>query len=276
MHCPVPRLIGILFLSLLAAGCAAEKPAADLSPVKLATTTSTANTGLLDYLCDAFQRDTGITVHYVAVGTGAALKHGENGDVDLVLVHAPEAEQEYVRDGFGVARIPVMWNDFVLAGPAADPAGVAGSGSAAEAFTRICRQQSAFISRGDESGTHKKEQAIWKSAGCQPGGDWYIQAGQGMEACLTMASEKQAYVLTDRGTFLGCRDQLELSLLHEGDPALDNPYSLIATHPSRFPDLNHKGARRLIEWMTSSRGQQLIGAYRVNGTQLFHPLAEGR
>jgi tungstate transport system substrate-binding protein len=243
-------------------------------PIRIATTTSVANTGLLDTLLTVFQRETGTRVDYLAEGTGKALKHGENGDVDLLLVHAPAAEEEFVRAGFGVARVPLMWNDFVIAGPPADPAKIAGSPQAVEAFRRIAAFKSPFVSRGDESGTHKKEKEIWAAQAVTPQGEWYVEAGQGMEACLVMAAEKQAYILTDRGTYLATADPRTLALLYDGDPILLNPYSLIEVSPKRYPDLNHQGAQRLIAWMTSERVQTLIANYEVKGNQLFHPVRE--
>lgn len=260
----------IFAVGLILAGCSSSQDVAH-RPVRIATTTSTANTGLLDKLLAEFESDTGIPVHYVAVGTGQALKHGQNGDVDAVLVHAPEAEEQFIAAGFGVERVPLMWNDFVIVGPRADPAGIATAASAAEAMQRIAAAGVAFISRGDDSGTHKKERQLWRSATVEPQGVWYIEAGQGMGACLTIAGEKEAYVLTDRGTYLAMQDGVDLTVLSEGDAALINPYSIIAVDPHRYPDLNHTGAARLIAWLASEQGQRLIGAYRVAGEQLFHP-----
>jgi tungstate transport system substrate-binding protein len=275
---PVLAATAALALVLIAAGllpgCSGGQEA--VRPVRMATTTSTANTGLLDYLFDAYRQETGIEVQFIAVGTGKALKHGENGDVDIVLVHAPPAEEAFVAAGFGVARVPVMWNDFVILGAAEDPAGVRDAGDVVEVFRRIQAAGQAFISRGDDSGTHKKERAIWEAAGIQPSGSWYIEAGQGMDACLLMAGEKQAYVLTDRGSYLARRANLGLELLYAGDALLANPYALIAVSPERYPDLNTAGARQLIAWMTSPHGQQLIAGFRVEGEILFHPVDEGQ
>jgi tungstate transport system substrate-binding protein len=260
----------LLTLGLLLAGCGGGRDAAD-RPVRIATTTSTANTGLLDALLEEFETDTGIEVQFLAVGTGKALKHGENGDVDAVLVHAPAAEEQFIAAGFGVERVPLMWNDFVIAGSSEDPAEIATATSAAEALQRIAAAGAPFVSRGDDSGTHKKEQALWRAAALEPDGDWYIEAGQGMGACLTIASEKLGYVLTDRSTYLAMKEEVDLAVLSEGDPTLINPYSIIAVHPDRYPDLNHAGAARLIAWLASERGQALIGEFRVGGEQLFHP-----
>jgi tungstate transport system substrate-binding protein len=238
--------------------------------VMLATTTSTANTGLLDLLTDEFLKDTGIRVDFIITGTGKALEHGRRGDVDVVLVHAQAAEEAFVREGYGVARVPLMWNDFVILGPSDDPAAISSAPDVAHALLRMSEAQVPFISRSDDSGTHKKETELWKRAGVAPGGDWYIEAGQGMGACLTMANEKSAYILSDRGTYLSRADVLELKVLYEGQPELVNPYAVIAVNPAKHPHVNAAGAVRLIEWLTSPRGQGLIDGYRVNGHQLFH------
>jgi tungstate transport system substrate-binding protein len=238
----------------------------------MATTTSLANTGLLDHLLGEFKVETGIQVDFVAVGTGKALKHGEGGDVDVVFVHAPPAEEKFIADGFGAERVPVMWNDFVILGPATDPAGVLGSASTEQALRRIMSNEAPFVSRGDDSGTHKKERQLWAAAGLEPRGSWYVEAGQGMGACLTMADDMLAYVLTDRGTYLSRLVQLELQIAYEGDSLLVNPYSIIAINPNRYPDLNHGGVDKLIDWLTSARGQALIAGYELNGHRLFHPV----
>lgn len=255
-------------VTLCGAGCTTggDGPA----PVTMATTTSTANSGLLDSLLPEFTRDTGIRVDYIPTGTGKALAHGRNGDVDVVLVHAPEAEEAFVEEGYGVRRVPVMWNDFVIAGPGSDPAGLAAATSATEAFRRIAESRATFISRGDDSGTHKKERALWVKAGIEPAGAWYVEAGQGMGACLAMAHEKEAYVLTDRGTYLAMAGKFSLEVDYEGDPELRNPYAIIAVSSARYPDRNHEGARKLIEWMTSPRARELIAGFKVGGKQLFY------
>jgi tungstate transport system substrate-binding protein len=266
-------VIGLTLLALAGIpGLGTDTAAAQPAPttVRMATTTSTANTGLLDYLLPEFEKDTGIHVEFVATGTGQALTHGQNGDVDIVLVHAPAAEEKFVADGFGVARVPVFWNDFVLAGPRNDPAGIKSAADGADALRRVSEHQSPFISRGDDSGTHKKEKELWKKAGVTPAGAWYIEAGQGMGACLTMASEKLAYVLTDRGTFLSMAGKLDLGIDFEGGPDLLNPYALIEVSPAKYPDANHKGAQRLIEWMTSPRARELVVAFKPTGQQLFY------
>ncbi len=190
---------------VLAWGCA---PSTE-HVVRLATTTSTADTGLLDLLTEEFRKDTGIRVDFIATGTGQALTHGRAGDVDAVLVHAPQEEERFVREGHGVERVPLMWNDFVIVGPPEDPAGISGATDAKDALRRVADAKATFISRGDRSGTHQKELHLWDVAGLEPEGAWYVEAGQGMGACLTMADEMRAYLLSDRGTYLARESTLE-------------------------------------------------------------------
>lgn len=267
-------LAGVL-LSILAAGCRNEAAAPNsrsaLRTIKLATTTSTDNSGLLAELLPPFQAMYGIEVQVVAVGTGRAIKHGENGDVDVILVHARAAEDRFVESGFGVNRRDVMHNDFVVLGPAEDPARTKGSADVAEALRRLAATESFFVSRGDDSGTHKKEMALWEAAGVQPGGDWYLPAGQGMGAVLTIANEKRAYVLTDRGTYLAYRDKLALEVLVEGDRRLHNPYGVIAVNPARHSDARYIDAMTFIGWVTSPEGQAIIREFRRGGEVLFSP-----
>ena len=244
------------------------------SPVRLATTTSTENSGLLTYLLPEFTRDTGYKVHVISVGTGKALRLGKDGDVDVVMVHAITAETEFVNQRYGVKRHPVMYNDFVIIGSNEDPAGIKGSQSINEAFTKIKAQNSLFVSRGDDSGTHKKEKSIWQSAGVTANGKWYREAGQGMGKVIQMANELGAYTLTDRGTWLGYKDKVDMSILYEGDSLLFNPYGIIAVNPERYSDINIKGANALIEWLVSKKGQQLIGQYKKFDQVLFTPSAE--
>lgn len=271
-HCCGPlRRIGraMLLWTLLLAGqaLAASQPAT----LRLATTTSTENSGLLDYLLPVFERETGIRVHVIAVGTGKALRMAQDGDVDVVLVHAPAAEQQFMNTGAGTLRRAVMHNDFVIVGPRGDRAGVRGLHDAVTALQRIARSRSTFISRGDDSGTHKKERALWTMAGIRPSGYWYREAGQGMGKVLQMADELQGYTLTDRGTWLAYQGKTDLQVLTEGDPRLFNPYHIIAVNPARYPEVNFTAARTLIDWLTGAEGQRLIAAYRKRGQQLFHP-----
>jgi len=235
--------------------------------LRLATTTGTENSGLLQNILPYFERETGYRVHVIAVGTGKALRMGRDGDVDVVLVHAPAAEQKFVDEGAGVKRVDVMYNDFVIVGPAEDPASVGKSTSGIDALSKI-------ISRGDDSGTNKKELLLWKDARIKPQGDWYREAGQGMGKVLQMAAELSAYTLTDRGTWLAYQSKSPLKITYQGDPALFNPYGIIAVNPSRYPDINNAAAQALIEWMTSPAGQNLIGSYMVAGSLLFTPSAD--
>lgn len=261
-------LIGVL--SILLSGMAW---AADNSTIRLATTTSTENSGLLNDLLPKFKAATGYDVHVIAVGTGKALRMGRDGDVDVVLVHAPPAEQKFVDEGYGEQRLPVMFNDFVLVGPASDPAGLKQAKSAADALGNIANAKSIFVSRGDDSGTHKKERALWSGANIKPEGQWYREAGQGMGKVLQMADELEGYTLTDRGTWLAYRDKSQLRVLFEGDEKLFNPYAIIEVSRQKYPDLNHKGAQALIDWIRGSDGQQAIAAFRKAGEQLFTPSA---
>lgn len=247
--------------------------AADTPALRLATTTSTDNSGLLRYLLPRFEKATGIQIHTLAVGTGQALRLGANGDVDVLLVHAPEAETKFVNAGHGVNRRSVMYNDFVIVGPASDPAGLAGSENAVTAMRRLAQAKAPFVSRGDDSGTHKKENQLWRTAGVTPDGRWYRAAGQGMGKVLQMASELGGYTLTDRGTWLAMADKLELKLLVQGDERLFNPYAVIAVNPARYPDIRYREAMQLIAWLTSPQGQILIDEYRIADQRLFTPLA---
>jgi len=249
--------------------------AADSKLIRLATTTSTENSGLLSNLLPVFTKESGYKVHVIAVGTGKALRLGKDGDVDVVLVHALQAEKDFVDSGFGVKRYPVMYNDFVVIGPASDPAKVKYAKSVKQAFQFIKKSQSLFISRGDNSGTHKKELNIWKQSGIQPDGSWYREVGQGMGKVLQMANELDAYTLTDRGTWLAYESKVQLNITHEGDSSLFNPYGIIAVNPERYPDTNFAGSSALIDWITSkSKGQPLIAEYKMLGKQLFTPMVD--
>jgi tungstate transport system substrate-binding protein len=282
--CAVFALVAVL----ASAGC--ERRA-----IRFATTTSTENSGLLDILKPAFEKRHGIRLDVIAVGTGRAIRHGENGDVDAILVHSRAAEERFVEQGFGVDRRDVMHNDFVILGPAGDPAGVRGARDAAAApfdklrtpppsracrgaaaLAKIAASRSPFVSRGDDSGTHKKEMSLWREAGVAPDGAWYVEAGQGMGACLVIAHEKRAYVLADRGTYLAYKDKIEIGVLVEGDPRLRNPYGVIAVNPERHPRVKYDEATTFIEWLTSAEAQALIAEFKVGGEQLFHPDAAGR
>lgn len=243
----------------------------------MATTTSTADTGLLDYLAPIFQEDTGYELLWDAVGTGEALEMGKNGDVDIVLVHAKASEEEFVAEGYGVERFPVMYNDFIVVGPT-EP--IAATEDIQSVFTQIVDDQLPFVSRGDDSGTDKKEKQIWEDLGLNPTADPnYLESGQGMGATLTMADEQQAYCLTDRGTYLKMKKDadvpLDLEIVCEGDANLLNQYGVIAVNPEKYPEVNNEAANAFIDWICSDEIQKLIGEYGVEeyGEALFVPNA---
>ena len=245
--------------------------------LKLSSTTSTDNTGLLAYLLPKFEKRTGIKVDVIAVGTGKALKLAENGDVDVTLVHAPSREKAFVEAGYGVNHRTIMANYFVVVGPASDPAGVGAAQTAEEAFRKIAESGSPFASRGDNSGTHIKEQSIWKTVlGDLPTGkSWYLESGKGMGETLTIADEKLGYTLSDSGTYLKYSDKVDLKMLFvKPSDLLYNPYGIMAVNPEKQPHVNYKGAMKLIEFMTSAEGQMMIGAFEDKyGNKLFTPLA---
>ncbi len=246
---------------------------ASAAPLRLATTTSTENSGLLGYLLPAFEQRFGIAVEVVAVGSGQALKLAENGDADVVLSHAPALEQAFLAQGFGVNRREVMYNDFVLVGPPADPAKLRGGRDVAGALRAIAAAEATFLSRGDESGTHQKEKELWQAAALTPAGPWYRRAGVGMGQLLQMADEQGAYTLTDRGTFLSRPQTGDLVILIEGDPPLRNPYAVLATNPARHAGAQYLAAMQLIAWLTAPEGQGRIASFAVAGRQLFFPTA---
>ncbi|KFZ35951.1 tungsten ABC transporter substrate-binding protein [Shewanella mangrovi] len=237
--------------------------------IKLATTTSTDNSGLLGYLLPKFEAKTGYKVQVIATGTGKALKLGSQGDVDLVMTHAPKAEAKFVADGFGVEPRGIMENDFVVLGPKADPAKIRDSASAEEAFGKIAKSGDVFVSRGDDSGTNKKEILIWKAANVKPDFAGYKSVGQGMGKTLLMANELQGYTLSDRGTFIAYQGKIDLVVDFDGGATLANPYQVILINPKKYPDLNHKGARAFADWLCSDEAQALINSFQVKGQQLF-------
>ena len=266
--------------------------------IKMSTTTSTENSGLLDVLLPAFEKDTGIKVKVFAKGTGAAIRDGMDGNVDIIFVHAKEREEEFVADGYGAYRLAVMHNDFVIVGPKADPAGIRGKKDAIRALTMIASKEAPFVSRGDDSGTHTKEQALWKASGIPletttteiiskgkkkkltfvyPGGlgKWYFSIGQGMGKTLTFAEEKQAYTLTDRGTYLnykfGREQGLDLEILCEGDPLLFNPYGIIPINPKKYPHVKFDLADQFAKWLVSPNAQAMIAQSKIQGKQAFYP-----
>ena len=238
--------------------------------LKLSTTTSTENSGLLKVLLPPFEKQYNCKVDVIAVGTGKALKIAENGDVDVVLVHARKLEDEFVANGFGVDRKDVMYNDFVIVGPENDPAGVKGAKTATEAFNKIAAKQAVFISRGDESGTHQKEKEIWQAAGIKPAGAWYRSAGQGMGEVIIIATEQRAYTLVDRGTYNAFRHgKTDLKVLFQGEKGLFNPYGVIAVNPAKYPNVKYELSRKFIDYITGPEGQKIIANYKVEGDPVF-------
>ena len=269
------KRLGILVLALVVAMGAfaqAGTTAAPANPrLRLATTTSTEQSGLLAYILPFFEKATGYRVEVVAVGTGASLKIGEKGDCDVVLVHARALEDAFMAAGFGADRKDVMYNDFIILGPAKDPAGIARAKTATEALTLISKAGSSFISRGDNSGTDVKEKDIWKAAGIVPKGQaWYKETGQGMGPVIMMANELQAYTLADRAAWLAMKDKTTLRILLQGDAVLFNPYGIITVNPAKWPQANYAGAKALMDWITGPEGQALIASYKIGGEQCFY------
>jgi tungstate transport system substrate-binding protein len=295
-------LFAILSLFFIACGQQVEKPAAkaDLKPdtaagkqyITMATTTSTFDSGLLDYLNPLFTAKTGIDVRVVSLGTGAAIRAGENGDADLILVHDTEGEKKFVADGFGIDRREVFYNDFILLGPPDNPAGILDTDTITEALAKIAADGATFISRGDDSGTHRREQTLWRETGLpleekadtivskgeevilryvKPTGEWYLSIGQGMGAALNMAHEKGAYLIADRGTYLSYKSKLDLLIVSQGDDSLRNQYGIIAVNPEKHPGIKYDLAMKYIDWLCSDEGQQAVAAFRQDGEILFHP-----
>jgi tungstate transport system substrate-binding protein len=240
------------------------------------STTSTQNSGLFEHILPLFSQKTGIEVRVVAVGTGQALKNAQNGDGDVVLVHSPPDEAKFVADGWGVKRYPIMYNDYVIVGPADDPAKIAGTKTAPDALKKIAEAKVPFASRGDGSGTHKTEMGLWRQAGVDPeaaSGSWYLETGSGMGATLNIAVGKQAYALTDRGTWLAFANKGDFKILLEGDPKLFNQYGAILVNPTKHPNVKAKEGQAFIDWLKSPEGQAAIASYKIDGEQLFFPNA---
>ncbi|TVP85127.1 MAG: sulfate transporter [Thioalkalivibrio sp.] len=248
--------------------------AADTPFITLASTTSTEQSGLFRHLIPSFTERTGIQVRVVAVGTGQAFTIGRRGDADVLLVHHRKGEEALVANGFGTERREVMYNDFLLIGPGSDPADVSEAATITEALTRILESQAPFTSRGDDSGTHRRELELWEQAGLNPDGRWYRELGSGMGSTLNTAGAMNAYVLADRGTWLSFRNRQELEVLFEGDPLLFNPYGSIPLNPERFPWIKADLAWQWHEWITSTEGQELIGSHAIEGATLFFPSME--
>lgn len=266
----VARLVcgGLALLLALSSGACGKE---DASRVRLATTTSARDTGLLDWVLPEVEKRAGIRVSVVAVGTGQALELARRGDADLVLVHDRPQEDQFVKDGYGVERRDLMWNDFVVVGPAEDPAGIRNEKDAVAALRRLSESKKPFVSRGDKSGTHSREKSLWEKADAKPPWDGYVESGQGQGPTLLMASERRAYTLTDRGTFVSMRKKLALEILVEGGAVLRNPYGIMLVNPEKVSGVNAKGARAVVEYLTSPEGQARIGAFLVDGQQIFHP-----
>ena len=253
----------VLLISLGGTALAEER-------LRLATTTSTQASGLLEELLPPFEEQEGIKVDVIAVGTGKALQLGKAGDVDIVMVHAPGLEKKFVEEGYGVNRRDLMYNDFVIVGPPSDPAGIKGMKDADKALKKIADSEETFISRGDQSGTHTKEKHLWDAAGVAPSGQWYLEAGRGMGEVLNMSDQQRAYTLSDRGTFIAYKDKADLQVLVEGDKTLFNPYNIITINPKLHPHINYHNTILLITYLTSPQGQKIIGNYRKLGEQLFY------
>lgn len=280
----LPALALLLTVTMFATGCAAPQEAVpETTPttptaaieIILATTTSTQDSGLLDALIPMFEEETGHIVKTIAVGSGAALALGERGEADVLLVHAPEREKRLLESGNASTRELIMFNDFVIVGPADDPAGIRGMAAAAEAFAGIAATESLFVSRGDNSGTHMKEMSIWGKAKIEPAGNWYMETGSGMGDTLNITSEKQGYTLTDRGTYLARKEQLALEILVEGEAALLNIYHVMQVNPDKFPKVNGPGARAFADFMLAPATQEVITKFGVDrfGQPLFFPAA---
>jgi tungstate transport system substrate-binding protein len=249
---------------------------ASAGDLRLATTTSTENSGLLKVILPNFEARYPVKVRVIAVGTGKALKLGENGDADVLLVHAPAAELAFMAGGHGAERLKVMHNDFLVVGPTEDPAGIAGMTDVIAALRQVAEKRAKFISRGDNSGTDQMEKSYWPLTGVEPAAPWYVSAGLGMGEVLTMAAELKAYTLTDRGTYAAYRARSGLRIAVAGDARLFNPYSVIPVSQARYPDINFHDARLFADWLTSAEGQQAIANFRVDGEQVFFPDAQPR
>jgi len=257
-------VVSLGFILLLSSYSAAEET------IKMATTTSTYESGLLDYILPPFEEKCNVKIHIISVGTGKAIKLGENGDVDIILVHARKAEDKFVSDGYGVNRQDVMYNDFIILGPQNDPATISGLKDINEVLRRIYNAKYTFVSRGDDSGTDKKEKSLWSKAGLNPAGSWYLETGQGMSATLRIADEKDAYVMLDRATYLFNKGKIRLKKLAEGNKDLLNFCGVIAVNPHKHPHVNYKLSVALIEWLISGECREMISKYTINGSQLFY------
>ncbi len=263
--------------SIVALGLTTGAGLAEEPFIVVQSTTSTQNSGLLDYILPGFEAETGIDVRVVAVGTGQAIRNAINGDGDVLLVHSKPAEEQFVADGWGVERFDVMYNDFVLVGPKSDPAGIAGGNDIVTALTALAEAKLPFASRGDDSGTHKAEMRYWEANGVDPteaSGTWYRETGSGMGATLNVASGMDAYALTDRATWLSFGNRGNLEVLVEGDPRLFNQYGVILVNPEKHTGVRAAAGQRFIDWLTGPDGQAAIASYTLDGEQLFFPNAQ--
>jgi tungstate transport system substrate-binding protein len=263
-------VLSLVVTAALALGAQTAAPKPENPRLRIATTTSTQQSGLLDAILPVFESATGYKCEVVAVGTGASLKIGEKGDCDVVIVHARTLEDAFMAAGFGIGRKDLMYNDFIVLGPASDPAGVGATKTAAAAFGAIAKSQSGFISRGDKSGTDVKEKDIWKAVGIAPTGSWYKEVGQGMSQVIMMAEQTGSYTLADRATWLAMKAKSALKILSEGDKVYFNPYGIIPINPAKWPKTNIAGAEALSDWMTSPAGRALIAGYKIGGEQCFY------
>ncbi len=265
--------LAVVVCAAMLPGCSRQEAKREAPAVlKMATTTSTDNSGLLGAILPAFEKAHNAKVAVIATGSGKAIKLGENGDVDIVFAHAPELEEAFTASGFGVNRTPIMYNYFILLGPDEDPAEVRGAGTASEAYRRIAAAQASLVSRGDESGTHQKEKEIWaEAAGSVPKAAWLMETGQGMGPSLQIADEKRAYILTDRGTYLAYKEKISLVPVMESDETLLNPYSLIAVNPEKYPGVNYNLSMELIRWMSGEEGKAAIANFKAGGESMFFP-----
>jgi len=270
-------LIKLAPLALLGGAMFSTGSLADNPSILLQSTTSTANSGLYDSILPKFTEKTGIKVNVVAVGTGQAIKNAQNGDGDVLLVHAKPAEEKFVAEGYGIERFDVMYNDFIIVGPPADPAGIAEAKDTPAALAKIAETGTIFASRGDNSGTHKKELALWKSAGVDPAkasGTWYRETGSGMGATLNAAVGMGAYTITDRGTWISFKNKGDYKILVEGDPNLFNQYGIILVNPKKHPNVKAAEGQAFIDWILGDEGQAAIASYQLDGQQLFFPNAK--
>jgi len=270
------RLAKLASLALLGSALLSTAALAEDKSIFLQSTTSTANAGLYDYILPMFTGKTGIQVNVVAVGTGQAIKNAQNGDGDVLLVHAKSAEEKFVAEGYGVKRFDVMYNDFIIVGPPSDPAGIGGTKDSPAALKQIAEEGGVFASRGDNSGTHKKELALWKDAGVDPAaasGQWYRETGSGMGATLNAAVGMGAYTLTDRGTWISFKNKGDYTILVEGSEDLFNQYGVILVNPKKHPRVKAAEGQAFIDWLLSEEGQPAIASYQLDGQQLFFPNA---